>query len=347
MSLSDSGDAITASSSSVPEAVIMNLFYVPIVLMAVVIWRNCFTIIDPTHSVPVERLRLSAAQPDLRIVQLSDIHADVTPLRGVTRRILRNALESVAAEQPDVVVLTGDYVNRNQLAIDFLESFITSLVKLVGAGNVIGVLGNHDAKGQRDSAYILSRLRQFGVTMLVNETVYLSEFNTLIVGLGDLSTRSIDYVAGRQSLDRTLADIAPSITGAKTPAVFVLSHNPDSIDDVARTFPEARLVLSGHTHGGQIRLPFMSEPLAPFYGAYVYPWIPVALRNFAPRPQFVIKNWKRCAGLFVIDGTNSVQVPRADAAMHGKSMLLYVSRGLGTHPPFRLFCPPEITVIDA
>jgi predicted MPP superfamily phosphohydrolase len=221
-----------------------------------------------------------------------------------------------------------------------LEHFVTSLVQLVGAGNVIGVLGNHDAYGERDSAYILSRLRQFGVTMLVNETVYLSEFNTVVLGLGDLTTRSIDYKAGRRALDATLATVSTS------PQVIVLSHNPDSIVDIAPLFPEARLVLSGHTHGGQIRLPFLSEPLAPLYGAYVFPLIPAALRNFVPRPHTVIKNWKRCDGLFVVNGPDSKQIPRADAVMHEDDMLLYVSRGLGTHPPFRLFCPPELTVID-
>jgi predicted MPP superfamily phosphohydrolase len=318
----------------------MNLLSVSLAVFCAYIWRNTFTIIDPTQSVQIERLRLGAAAPDLRIVQVSDIHADVTPLRGVTRRILRNALASVRAESPDVIVLTGDFVNRSQLAIDLLEPFVTDLVQLVGAGNVIGVLGNHDAYGQRDSAYILTRLRAFGVTMLVNETVYLPEFNTVVLGLGDLSTQSIDYRAGRRALDATLAAVSTD------PQVVVLSHNPDSITDIAPMFPEARLVLSGHSHGGQIRLPFLSEPLAPLYGAYVLPWIPAALHPYVPRPHRVIKNWKRCDGLFVVSGGDSIQVPRTDAALYENEMLLYISRGLGTHPPFRLFCPPELTVID-
>ncbi len=310
----------------------------------VYLWRNTFTVIDPTQSIVVERLSL-AKNPTLRIVQVSDVHADITWRKGVTDRILDDATHLIVSEHPDVLVLTGDYVNRAEAAISQLEPFFTSLVQAVGRGRVIAVIGNHDTYGEKDSKTIIETMRKCGVTMLINETVVIEDLGLAVVGLGDLKTGSFNADAARQSLDRALAQhVAPDSL-----ELVVLSHNPDSIVELAPRFREARIVLSGHSHGGQIRWPGVG-PLAPLWGRWIYPLFPRPLRRYLPRPQFVINEWQRCAGLHVIEADGrafeSIALSQAAEASAAQKLLLYVSRGLGTHPPFRLFCPPEITVIE-
>jgi predicted MPP superfamily phosphohydrolase len=306
------------------------------------VWRNTFTVWDPTQSVALERLQLSKA-PSMRIVQLSDLHADINWRRGINERILNNVFDQVAAEAPDLIVLTGDYVNKSEKAVVELESFMRRLVELVGAGRVIGTIGNHDAYGERDSAFILAQMRDYGVTMLVNETVVIEELNLAVVGLGDLKTGSFNAADGRKSLDAALAALG---TRADSVDVLVLSHNPDSAPIVNGLFPEAQLMLSGHTHGGQICLP--GVPLPPLWGRFVFALLPRFVQRLLPSPHRVIQEWGRYSGLYEIAGESFRQLPRSEGleARAKAKNLLYINRGLGTHFPFRLFCSPEITVID-
>jgi uncharacterized protein len=309
------------------------------------VWRNTFTIWDPTQSVELERLQLSKA-PSMRVVQLSDIHADVTWRRGINERILNNVFDQVAAEAPDLIVLTGDYVNKSEQAIVGLESFMRRLVALVGAGRVIGTIGNHDAYAERDSAFILAQMRNYGVTMLVNETVVVDDLDLAVVGLGDLRTGSFNAAEGRRSLDAALAARGTGTHASHSVDVLVLSHNPDSAPIVNALFPEAQLMLSGHTHGGQICLP--GVPLPPLWGRFVYALLPRFVQRLLPSPHRVIQEWRRYSGLYEIAGDAFRQLARSEAldARAKARNLLYINRGLGTHFPLRLFCSPEITVID-
>lgn len=114
--------------------------------LAVALWRNLYTIIDPTHKVAVERVLLhtnSTLWQGKKIVQLSDMHAHVYN-RCLNERIMQEALDVVQAEKPALVVLTGDFVVRDWRGILTMQPFLRRLVE--SAPHVVAVMGNHDAR---------------------------------------------------------------------------------------------------------------------------------------------------------------------------------------------------------
>ncbi|MGE3107277.1 MAG: metallophosphoesterase [Phycisphaerales bacterium] len=211
----------------------------------------------------------------LRIVQVSDTHLGPRIPRSHIEHAVRRAL----ALTPDLVVLTGDYVHMGKAHIaPAAELFIPLTRPGASRLGVLGVLGNHDFYA--DGPAMARALRAIGVRMIDNDRVFLDASATrlttevpdnpglCIAGLGDLLEDRVDPV-------RALREVP-----ADMPRV-VLAHNPDTaeapvVTGVAHTkfypsqppepgWPASRidLMLSGHTHGGQIRLPFLGAPAVP------------------------------------------------------------------------------------
>jgi uncharacterized protein len=183
-----------------------------------------------------------------RIVQLSDIHAD----RWMTAQRIRKIVERVNLMHPDLVVLTGDFVTRNAPRF---ASNLTVLNALRPVDRTLAILGNHDV--WTDPALIQKTLETAGIPVLNNRVVTLNRPSAQlhIAGVGDVW-------AQRDRLDEVLAAL-PS-----TGAAILLAHEPDFADTSAAT-GRFDLQLSGHSHGGQIHVPFMKRVLPPL--AYKYP----------------------------------------------------------------------------
>ncbi len=189
------------------------------------------------------RVRLSSWEPSshrIRIAHLSDIH--LGPIVG--RETVRSIFELVAARRPDIVCLTGDFVNHSAREIERYEGLLEILRPELG---MFAVLGNHDHYAGR-GATIARYLEERGVQVLVNESRHIETpaGPLQIAGLDDLHF-------GEPDVPKTMSGLDP-----KLPRVM-LSHHPDA-------FPAARregfdLVLSGHTHGGQICLPWIGPIL--------------------------------------------------------------------------------------
>lgn len=193
-------------------------------------------------SLPVRDLPAPLA--GLRVAQLSDFHFGPHIPTGY----LEGAIERTVAEKPDLIALTGDFIDRGPSHVAAAAKLFRGLKAPLG---VYAVLGNHDfsvhtARGVRRHPELDRRvadaLSAEGVTMLRNKSVRV-EHN----GAGLLVAGVDDLWSGESNPDAALEG-----TCAKTPRV-VLAHNPQSVEQFAKH--RADVVLSGHTHGGQIDWP--------------------------------------------------------------------------------------------
>ena len=172
---------------------------------------------------------LPPALSGLRIGLLTDVHRS----RWVSHDDVREAVAALMAERPDLIVLGGDYVTWGDR--QYVVPAAESLASLSAPHGVFAVLGNHDDDHEKPAA-----LAKNGVEVLQDACTHLT-----IAGQG-LDLAGIRYWTRRPS------DIATVIRGAAGP-VILLAHDPRRLTEAAAL--DIPLVLSGHTHGGQIVLP--------------------------------------------------------------------------------------------
>jgi uncharacterized protein len=231
----------------------------------------------------------------MRVVQLSDIHMDSFTEPFFMRRVI----ERINQLKPDAVFLTGDFVTSGRWPNADAHKAAwecAGILKNLECKSVYAVLGNHDVIV--GAATIEAALRASGISILRNSFLPI-ERGSARMWLAGLD----DPLAGRPDLD---AAIPESIRNLRNEPVVLLCHAPDYAMRIrSHAAGEAvGLMLSGHTHGGQIRLPLI--------GALVLP----------PMGKRFVEGWFQLG-----------------------NMSLYVNRGIGTiGVPFRLDCPPEVTL---
>jgi uncharacterized protein len=237
---------------------------------------------------------LSSDLSQFTLVQLTDIH--VGPFMPPEE--LARYVEAANRLHPDVIALTGDFItgNPNEIA-----PCVETLAGLKARHGIFACLGNHDTFGH--SAGKLTRaLQEKGVHVLRNDAVSLS------IGTSKLTMLGInDLIVGRPDLDGAKA-IAEKDPGEVN---VLLSHRPEVFPTAAKKGMD--LVLSGHYHGGQIKL--LPEPDAFSIARFLTPY---------------------ADGFF--------QLPRS-AAPDGERRVsnLFVGRGVGiTAIPIRINCPPQV-----
>jgi predicted MPP superfamily phosphohydrolase len=212
--------------------------------------------VEPYH-LTVERLDLSipnlpAAFDGFRIAQLSDFHYGVYTGAAVVSA----AVDLANSLYPDLIVITGDFITMpDESALPVTDRVFTDmalcaelLAGLKAPSGVFACLGNHDA--DFNSKYVTEVLTSFGITVLVNanQPIQRAGARFWLAGLDD-------HLAGKPSFRRTLAGVPVS------EIVVLLVHEPDVADEAAR-YPIA-LQLSGHSHGGQVRLPLVDRLCLP------------------------------------------------------------------------------------
>jgi len=185
----------------------------------------------PTFVVP----GLDPRHDGLRIAQLSDLHVGPrTP-----RQRIRAAIVAANAFAPDLVVLTGDYLARERSGVQLMREQLGGL-----RSPTVAVLGNHDVWVDPEGAS--AALASHGYDLLRNQhtVVRLRGAPLAVVGVDDLMTRQ--------------ADPARAMRGVPAGSRLVLAHGPRTAD-LLRGAGEPLLVLSGHTHGGQVNLPGLTS----------------------------------------------------------------------------------------
>lgn len=207
---------------------------------------------------------LPAAFHGTKIAHLSDFHCG----KHIPLGYIENALDRTAAEKPDLIALTGDFIDRGPEHVGAAAKLFGHLKAPLG---VFAVLGNHDfsvhnARGVRRHPglhqTISDALGDQGVKVLRNESVRFDRGSDglIVAGVDDLWSCESDP-------HRALEGSCP-----KTPRV-VLAHNPQSVDQFAGH--RFDLLLSGHTHGGQVNWPGLGRVLlgkkASRWAAGLYP----------------------------------------------------------------------------
>ena len=190
--------------------------------------------------------RLASEFHGYRIVQISDFHIGT----WINRARLEKAIDLVNRQSPDLVAITGDFVMvEPELYANDLKNVLAMLHPRDGT---VAILGNHDH--WTNPQIIRQVLRTAGIIDLTN-TVY-----TLCRGDGLLHIAGVDdYMEGLDCLDLVLERL-PTAGSA-----ILLAHEPDFADISAKS-GRFDLQLSGHTHGGQIRIPYLKPPVLPKLG---------------------------------------------------------------------------------
>jgi len=194
----------------------------------------------------------SNSNTPLRLLHLSDFHA--SPV--VSLDYIAASIASGIKLRPDLIVITGDFFTNH---LEEPKRFAGILAALSATAPTFACLGNHDggawtrrAGGYPTTAEARALLREAGITCLHNDSqqIVVRDRAVRLIGLGDLWS----------------GDCQPQLAFAKVPPMesalrLVLNHNPDAKGPL-RAFAWD-LMLAGHTHGGQLRLPFFGTPFAP------------------------------------------------------------------------------------
>ncbi len=194
---------------------------------------------------PIRLQRLPTAFEGFRIALFSDLHLyPFTPLQ-----VIQDAVNLANSFRPDLVILAGDFVWQD---VEAAFDLVPVLSKLNPAKGTFAVLGNHD---HRKGPEIVSKaLAEAGVQLLRNRGV------TIQIGRDSIYLAGIDSVLGGTPSPVTAFE---NKRGNLTSIVMV--HEPDFIRDLAPRFP-VDLQLSGHSHGGQVRLPIVGALVLPPWG---------------------------------------------------------------------------------
>jgi uncharacterized protein len=227
-----------------------------------------------------------------KIVQVSDFHFHEYTEAVFVEAVVRRVNEAAA----DLVVLTGDFVSSKPLPHHFSRGMAYHCAEILGRIKCplrYAILGNHDVLvGTRT---VTDALGIHGIPVLANNYVALERDGRRL------------WLAGTEDALQARPNLAAALPAARNPhqePLILLAHEPDFADFAVGR--QISLILSGHTHGGQIRLPFLPPLLLPQLGN------------------------KYVEGLFHLPDR----------------MQLYVNRGIGAvNLPFRFRCPPEISVL--
>lgn len=241
--------------------------------------------------------KIPAAFDGFVLCQVSDVHNEA---RGEGNAALLRALREAA---PDLICITGDFLDSRRTDLDFALELAGQLAEIAPA---VYVTGNHEAR-RMDLSALEAGLAARGVRVLRDDWTPLARGGEEIalLGLDDPGFSAGEDWTLAEGLDQTQARLSALLAQAGDRFSLVLSHRPELLPAYAEA--GADLVLSGHAHGGQVRLPGIGGLFAPGQGI----------------------------------------LPRLTSGVHARGETrLVVSRGLGNSAfPWRVFNPPEIVTV--
>lgn len=224
---------------------------------------------------------------DLKIAVFSDTHFSES--YGIED--FQKVMDSIGANKPDILLFSGDLIDNLSLYDGEISQISDALASIKAPLGKFAIFGNHDYGGGAEKEYA-DILNAGGFTVLKNQYVGLDDYKISIIGIDD-------FMLG-------YGDISKATWARSDYYNILLCHEPDIADSILET--NIDLMVSGHTHGGQIQVPGFTEKYLPPYG----------------------ENYVK--GLFEFNNNRGTK--------------LYVNPGLGTTQiPLRFLCSPEITYI--
>lgn len=263
-----------------------------IALVFWIVWGNTALQLN-TYTVSSDRL--PEAFNRYRIAHISDLH------NAKIGENNKNLIAMLQDAEPDIIAITGDLIDSRNTDIEIAIQFAEEAVKIAPC---YYVTGNHEA---RVSEYddLKNGLTELGIIILEDERIYLDQNGETItlIGINDPSFKS-DYLFGDS--ETVVETHLQELMNESDSFTLLLSHRPELFEIYVNN--EVDLVLSGHAHGGQFRLPFVGGLVAPNQGLF---------------PKYD-------AGLYTEENTNMI-----------------VSRGIGNSIlPFRFNNRPEVILIE-
>ena len=205
-----------------------------------------------------------AAFDGLKIVMIGDIHGGSN---YITEEKIREIVAKTNAEQPDLIVLLGDYISEKyghaarqpELLKMPIETVAANLASLNAKLGVYAVLGNHD--GWYGDDRVAVELTKVDIRVLRNEVATVETNGKFLRILG-----LIDHLSMTKSWQQTSDEIKQIINNSGTGPIIILEHSPDILPIITGELsisPDLRLILAAHTHGGQVWLPIFGTPIVP------------------------------------------------------------------------------------
>lgn len=217
---------------------------------------------------------------DTHIGEFNDIHQ------------LERIVTLINAQNPDLVIFTGDLIGASKPFNVNPDAVSQTLKKIQAPYGKVGVMGNHEY-ALLDEYNYAKTMKAGGFTVLVDDWLDIPEINVRLLGLDDAYSGSPDTDLGDETLESAYN--------------ILITHEPDIVDEM--NLDDVQLVLAGHTHGGQISIPLLTEKILPPGG----------------------KNYLK--GLYAIGSDGQTN--------------LFVTKGTGmTTLPFRFMNVPEIVSIE-
>ena len=271
------------------------LAVVAAVLVALAIWIAWGNTALELNTYTVSSAKLPESFDGYRIAHVSDLHN--TEMGKDNEKLLAMLRDA----DPDMIAITGDLIDSRDIDIEIALQFVREAVKIAPC---YYVTGNHEARVNEYGA-LKAGMEAAGVTVLEDVKTKISmEGETItLIGVNDPSYQT-DYLFGDSEtvMNTKLEDLHTEHDGF----TILLSHRPELFDTYVDQ--DIDLVLSGHAHGGQFRLPFIGGLVAPNQGLF---------------PEYD-------AGIYTEDNTN-----------------MLISRGVGNSIlPFRINNRPEVILIE-
>lgn len=270
------------------------LVAVSIAFVAIVIWIAWGNSALMVNEIKITNDKIPQSFEGFRIAQVSDLH------NAELGKDNNKLIEKLNECEPDIIVLTGDLIDSNHTNLEVALSFARQAVKIAPC---YFVTGNHEAWVGSQYEELRTSLENAGVTVLQDEAIELNYGDECIqlIGLNDPDFSERDSFLSESILETKLSQV--NISNGFT---ILLSHRPEHFNVYQNK--NIDLVLSGHAHGGQFRLPFLGGVIAPNQGLF---------------PKYD-------AGIYTENGTTMI-----------------VSRGIGNSIiPVRINNRPEIVIIE-